>query len=116
MSQEPQFPNWDKFTPEQKRLYQAWVKSLETAEAASIELIKSLNSKEITSDAINKSTGTESSQSMNLSSSEISRKIMPLRPDLFVCELKQIKCYLDYKLGLKSLEDCNKEYKICSKS
>lgn len=55
MNQELPVPNWDNFTPEQKRLFQAWIKSLEDTQAISMELIKSLNGKEITFEATNTS-------------------------------------------------------------
>jgi hypothetical protein len=51
MSKELLASEWENFTPEQKHLWEVWMKSLQEAQAASMELIESFKDKNTTPEA-----------------------------------------------------------------
>lgn len=112
MNQQLDVPNWDEFTPEQKRLYQAWITSLEAAIAANIELMKSFNYQDISSEVPNKEmVSAASSDTANINLSEIREKIIPKRIDEIYCEVKIRICKTNCLWNPnreKCLEDCDK--------
>ena len=111
MNQELPVPNWDNFTPGQKHLFQVWIKSLEDAEAASMELIKSFSDKEITPEATSASNRTafaENADFTRVGSPTLPRDI-PCWAMLSIC---QAKCVLNPNPQQCS-NDCKKQY-ICT--
>lgn len=95
MSQELPVSEWNNFTPEQKHLLQLWIKSLEEAQAASIELIKSFNDTETTSEAtttLNTVSFTENSDSIFLERSDVASP--PELPDQVILSICTANCLL----------------------
>lgn len=109
MSQELPVSEWDNLTPEQKHLLQVCIKSLEEAQAASVDLIKSFNDKEISSEEI--STSNTGSFSENFDSIVTDRSTLPQLPSDLVDQALQAICEAKCLLAPnreKCMENCRK--------
>ncbi|WP_104910253.1 hypothetical protein [Nostoc sp. 'Lobaria pulmonaria (5183) cyanobiont'] len=101
MSEELQVSEWDNFTPEQKHLLQVWIQSLQEAQVASIELIKSFKDKETTSEAIT-----------TLNAVSFPRTLpLPESPPEVACDVLLVICKAKCRFNSNSqqcLDDCMK--------
>ena len=92
MNQQLPVPNWDNFTPEQKQLYQVWIKSLEDAEAASMELVKSFSEKEIAPEVTIGSNSIAVAENVDFSSIKLSVKFPRDIPCWAIQKICQARC------------------------
>ncbi|MEA5582895.1 hypothetical protein VB620_16285 [Nodularia harveyana UHCC-0300] len=116
MSEELQGSEWDNYTPEQKHLFQVWIKSLEEAQAASINLIKSFNNTEPPFEA--KNTSNTASFTRNFDSNFILSEAsgIPLRvgdlPKNLLLVICQSDCFLKPESNRQQcIEDCREKHK-----
>ncbi|MDB9465249.1 hypothetical protein [Dolichospermum circinale] len=111
MTEKLQDPNWDKFTPEQKRLYEKWIQSLEAAIQAHIELMKSFESEDSSSESSKKEIV---ATPHNTNFARTKETLISLRIngiDDIYCEVKKRICKANCLFNSqkqKCLEDCER--------
>jgi len=108
MNQELPVSGWDNFTPEQKHLFQVWIKSLEDAEVASMELIKSFSEKEIAPEATSGSNPT-AAENLDLVSIKGIAELPPDIPEYAILRICQAGCLLK-PAPQRCFKNCWKKY------